>query len=75
MLIDIILDRQEGFSYDAKEMYDYLIGYDYPTYQRVSRAMDEGTELDVKKALCYYIVKDGYNWDICHYIHSVEWLD
>lgn len=75
MLIDFILDRKDGFSYDPEELYDYLVGYDIPAYVEVARALDSGTEEDVKKALCAYIDDEEYNPSIKDYINSVKWLE
>ncbi len=76
MLIDLILDRRAGDRYSAKEMYDYCneeyiaLGW----YKDVVYAMDYGTEKDVKKALCDYIMGE-YNPEICDYVNSVNWLE
>jgi len=40
----------------------------------ITRAMDSGTENDVKQALCNYITDQGYNPDIIDYIQSRTWL-
>jgi len=40
----------------------------------ITRAMDYGTEADVKKALCDYIRGGDYNPEICDYIRAVNWL-
>ncbi len=40
----------------------------------ILQAMDYGTEDDVKKALCRYIIECGYNPEICDFINAAEWL-
>lgn len=76
MIIDLILDRRAGDAYNAREAYAYIqeeesvFFEDFP----ISRAMDGGTEQDVKKALCSYVRAAGYNPEICDYINSVNWL-
>ena len=40
----------------------------------ITRAMDFGTEEDVKKALCDYVISNGYNIALCDYINNVNWL-
>jgi hypothetical protein len=76
MIIDLILDRKNGHEYNAREFY-----YDVREYEStfnfnrgISRAMDGGTEQDVKKALCDYVINQRYNTEICTYINSVNWL-
>lgn len=72
MIIDLILDRKDGDEYKAKSFYNDVV--DYCSGDEISRAMDGGTEKDVKKALCRYIIDNEYNVDICNYIMSVDWL-
>ena len=79
MLIDAILDRKADrengiFNYDPKELYDYINGWAGGLYDNIARAMDEDTEADVKKALCFYIGAQGYNQEIKHFVNSVDWL-
>lgn len=40
----------------------------------ILRAMDEGTEEDVKRELCKYIKDNEYNEELCEYINGVNWL-
>lgn len=82
MIIDVILDRrgfeQKDGDYDwytvhnLRDIYNYAMtfGYDY-----ISRAIDSGTEKDVKDALCQYIDENKYKATFKKYIRSVEWLD
>jgi hypothetical protein len=79
MLIDAILDRkyerENGiFRYDPRELYNYINGWAGGLYDPVARAMDEGTEADVKKALCFYIGSQGYNKRIKDFVNSVNCL-
>ena len=77
MIIDIILDRKDGEPYDAKKFYLDIMGYAdiWPDLANpITRAMDGGTNEDVRKALCDYIVSQGYNPSICDYVNSVEWI-
>lgn len=76
MIADLILDRRMGVPYDAKKFYDYVRSEEdmFEFDPAISRAMDGGSEEDVKKALCRYIVDQGYNDRVCDYINSVDWL-
>ena len=71
MVVDCILDRKDGSPYNPREFYQDMLAYEADD---ISRAMDEGTEEDVKKALCDYIKFNDYNPAICDYINSVNWL-
>lgn len=81
MIIDYILDRKcdedDGiFNYNPKDFYNYVSEEEdiFFSEHSISKALDYGTEEDVKAALCNYIIKCGYNSCICDYINSVEWL-
>ena len=67
MVIDIILDRYDGASYNP----NYFIPYDF---DYINKAIESKNELLVKLALCYYIDSQGYNKKIKKYIKSVNWL-
>lgn len=74
MIIDLILDRKDGTPYEPKRFYNSCMNYGGKFADEITRAMDAGTEEDVKAALCAYI--DGeYNPEIKNYIHSVKWLE
>lgn len=81
MIIDLILDRkdnEEAFGedlYNSRDFYYEIMNYDEIISGDISRAMDYGTENDVKKALCDYIDNNEYNPEIKQYIRSKEWLD
>lgn len=82
--------RLRPLAYDPKKFYDDLVGYIVPMKDengnwtkvadpdcpatKISRAMDSGTEQDVKDALCAYITNCNYNPEICDYINSRNWL-
>ena len=78
MLIDLILDRQIGYNYSPKEFYNYLITN--PLYnqnelgQAITRALDEGTEQEVKTLLKQYLTDTGCQGKVFSYIDSVNWL-
>lgn len=74
MLIDLILDRKGGESYNPKALYNYLMGFDIESYQSISRAMDCGSEYEVKKALIQYVLNGFYDLEIINYILCVNWL-
>lgn len=78
MIIDEILERKEGMPYNSKEFYDYVSYWaetDNDVGTGIARALDGGTEEDVKRELCKYIKEQGYNPEICDYINSVNWLE
>lgn len=76
MIIDEILDRKDGASYNPQDFYDYVSQQlDVLNSKDIARALDSGTEEDVKKALCEYIKLGEYNPAICDYINSVNWLE
>lgn len=75
MLVDVILDRKAGgIIYTARGMYNYCSS-EGELYSDIARALDGGTENDVKNELCKYIIGQGYNSEICDYINAVKWLD
>lgn len=77
MIIDLILDRKDGFGYDAKEAYDYINKEEqmFQLDSGIAKAMDCGTNKDVQEALCRYIDGQGYNHNLCKYIRSVRWVE
>ena len=72
MIIDLILDRKDGESYNPETFYRYC--FDEPGGALITYAMDYLNEIDVKQALCGYVMINGYSEAICEYINSVEWL-
>jgi hypothetical protein len=78
MIVDLILDRKDGFGYSAPQFYRDVYGYSTTVPHHVAlitTAMDYGDEDDVRHALCKYIIQNEYNPRICDYINSVNWLD
>lgn len=73
MIIDRILDRKDGFGYNAREFYFDCLAYG-KVGDDITMAMDYGTESDVKRALCNYIDNNGYNPTIKNFINAVKWL-
>ena len=73
MIIDLILDRKDGEAYSPREFYNAVMEYGKVGHL-ITEMMDEGTELEVKAALCRYIVDNGYDNKICEYIISVNWI-
>lgn len=79
MIIDLILDRKISSEddYDPNIFYLKIMEYTdiFPDLSNpISRAMDEGEEEDVKRELCNYIDKCGYNPEIKDYVNSVMWI-
>lgn len=73
MIIDLILDRKEGTPYTPRKFYHWVMGYG-TIGDGITRAMDGGTEKDVKGELSKYITEQEYNPAICDYVNSVNWL-
>ena len=77
MIIDLILDRRGGVAYDPQQFYFDVLEYReiWPELSDpITRALDGGTEEDVKRELCKYVTENGYSPEICDYINSVSWL-
>ena len=83
MIIDLILDRKDNEEAFGEDLYSSLdFYYEIRDYEEIlglngdiSKAMDYGTENDVKKALCDYIDKNDYNPEIKEYINSKSWIE
>lgn len=73
MIIDVILDRKDGVPYSPHNFYFDVLRYGR-IGDNITRALDAGTENDVKRALCEYVHDNEYNPAICDYINSVNWL-
>lgn len=77
MVIDLILDRQDGQKYNPKQFYNDVMSY-YSIFPEIiypiASALDEGTENNVKSVLCSYIFDNGYNPKIIDYINDNNWL-
>ena len=74
MIVDMILDRKNGIPYLPRKFYHYCLGYIGGLGDKITLAMDYGTEEDVKKALKEYIDEQEYNPNIKEYIDSQNWL-
>lgn len=77
MIIDLICDRMDGEEYSPREFYFKVMEYGeiWPNLAwPIARAMDGGTEKDVKRELCAYIDNNGYNPEIKNFINLVNWL-
>lgn len=73
MIIDLILERKDGEPYNPEQFYRDVseygdIGWD------IARALDAGTENQVKQALCQYIDNQGYSEHIKDFVNSANWL-
>lgn len=84
MIIDLILDRKDELTSTGKDTYSaHRFYFDCLSYNRcfegiadkITKAMDYGTEQDVKKALCEYVVENGYNNSVCEFVDSVCWIN
>lgn len=79
MIIDLILDRKDYIeidkvdTYDAKQFYNNVMAYGEVGYG-ITRALDCGSEQDVKRELYRYLVNNDYNLEIKKFIDSVQWL-
>lgn len=81
MIIDCILNRKDnaryGEAYNPHDFYMDILGYrksnEYWS-DRITTAMDYGTEEEVQTALCEYIDRNEYNPLIKDYIRSVTWI-
>lgn len=82
MIIDLILDRKDDeadgiFSYNPHQFYRECMEYSAifdGIGDGITRAMDFGTEDDVRAALCEYITLNGYNPRLYDYIKSRKWI-
>ena len=78
MIIDLILDRKDGKEYNPRKFYNKIMDY-YQVFPEIAvpigDALDSGTDKDIKKALCDYIIEQGYNPKLCDYIKSVYWIN
>lgn len=81
MIIDVILDRRGYEKKDGdlgwwnrehlRDIYDYAMEFGF---HDLARAVDGGTEQDIRRELCRYIDTQKYNPGIKKYIRSVKWL-
>lgn len=78
MIIDCILDRKDGEEfggrYSPHDFYTSIMRYGKISHG-ITAAMDYGTEEDVRRELCEYILTNDYNPAICQYVNSRAWLN
>lgn len=84
MIIDLILDRKDNTEINGIDTYNahnfYMECMEYNRIFKgiadgITKAMDYGTETEVKREICKYIIKNDYNEKICDYINSVNWIN
>ena len=63
------------YHYSARAFYHRVMDYANMGGIEIARALDSGTEADVKRTLCAYIDGHEYNSEIKDYINAAEWLD
>lgn len=77
MIIDEILNRKDGYGYNAKVFYCYCNG-NGEHGNNIARALDAGTNTDVQNAICEYL-QECYGLDatedIREYINGCNWLE
>lgn len=75
MIIDYILDRRGGEPYDYEDFKQYVKDEEriFGFKDGLHEALSSGDEAAAKKALCSYILSQGYNREICKYVNSVAW--
>jgi len=73
MIIDLILDRQDGVKYNSNEFFHDVASYG-AIGADITTALAGGKEKEVKKQLCLYVIGNDYSHKICDYIHNVNWL-
>ena len=72
MVIDWILDRENGEKYSPRDFYNYCVE---EGQQKIARALDSGENSDVQNALADYVTRNNYNNFILPYIFSVDWIE
>lgn len=75
---EIVYEGEHGFTkiplaYNATNFYQQVMDYGEVGFG-ITAAMDGGTEEDVKRELCKYIIDNEYNPDLCNYINERRWL-
>ena len=76
MIIDLILDRQDGAIFRAWEFGNEIADYAevFDCAKPILEAIEKEDEEATKAALCQYVIKQGYNPQICDYINSENWV-
>lgn len=76
MIIDLILDRENGLPYSPDKFYNEVKSYE-GVFGEISTDITTAmkrSEYDTKRALCNYIITQGYALNILRFILAVEWL-
>lgn len=77
MIIDLLLDRKDGAKYCPEAFYRDIRAYESELdIDYISKALDYGSDRDVHKALCKYLVDFDYIYDpaLFEYVTSVPWI-
>lgn len=73
MIIDAILDRRDGDPWD-REAWEYVREEaEIFEFAELVRALDGGRNADMRRELCAYVDRGGYNPAIKEYVNSVDW--
>lgn len=72
MIIDLILDRQDGRPYNPQTFYN--MSWLHIWGQKICDALDSWDDNDIKKALKDYITEYEYPEIINEYIDSQNWI-
>lgn len=70
MIIDNILDRKDGFTFDREEFIENCM---VEGFEKIAAAFFINDERAAKCELCDYIINQGYAANICGYIWSTNW--
>jgi hypothetical protein len=73
MVIDLILERKSGAPYSASQFYREACAYGEIAGE-ITHAMDTGINKEIQKALCFYVLGNDYNLEICEYVNAEDWL-
>lgn len=74
MIIDKILDRMDGEPYSSKQFYNDCMEYGTIGHG-IARAMDSGTEQDVKREIKRYLFENDYlRQEIYAFVDSKKWI-
>lgn len=74
MIIDTIIDRRDGCAYgpdDMRYMYDEAEMFGFID---LARALDSGSDDEIRRELCRYIDDGGYRQEIKSYVNAVDWI-
>lgn len=74
MIIDTIMDRRDGCAYGHDDMTYMHEEAETFGFVDLARALDSGSEDDIRRELCRYIDDGGYRQDVKKYVNSVDWI-